>query len=276
MARKMLHIFRNNPLGRENLIQSISFCRKVGNLELWLYYPEHTQCLIAFDSGVVTLDLDATYTRFRETAERHALELLAGSGLVSHKVTPSKFTSQNLEELSGEWDIMLCPRVISESMSRIGIGHIGRRVRALVKASDFPIFIASPCERPWQSIAAFFGGSDLGLRAVRQGLSLAEQASVPLSVFTQLEDATERECREKLEKSGVMERMSQLRADWVIWRNGSMEANLYDVPRDALVVAGAAGDSAMHELLFGSKLELIQRTLPNPLVIVGPSCKKLL
>ncbi|HID22797.1 MAG TPA: universal stress protein, partial [Planctomycetaceae bacterium] len=169
MARKMLHIFRNNPLGRENLIQSIFFCRKVGNLELWLYYPEHTQCLLAFDSAVVTLDLDGSYTRFPETAEQHARELLVGSGLVFHRVIASKFTTQNLEELPGDWDMMLCPRVISESMSRIGIGHIGRKVRALVKASSFPIFVASPCERPWQSIAAFFGGSELGLRAVRQG-----------------------------------------------------------------------------------------------------------
>jgi len=34
-------------------------------------------------------------------------------------------------------------------------------------------------------------------------------------------------------------------------------------------VVGAAGDSLMRELVFGSKIEMIQRTLPNPILVVG-------
>jgi nucleotide-binding universal stress UspA family protein len=43
------------------------------------------------------------------------------------------------------------------------------------------------------------------------------------------------------------------------------------VHSDALVVAGAHGHGVAKDLLFGSKLELIQSELPNPMVIVGPS-----
>ena len=39
------------------------------------------------------------------------------------------------------------------------------------------------------------------------------------------------------------------------------------------VVVVAAGHRLMAELIFGSKLETIQATLPNPLVVVGPDCR---
>ena len=32
MAQKLFHIFRNTPLGRETLLQSIYFCQKMGVL----------------------------------------------------------------------------------------------------------------------------------------------------------------------------------------------------------------------------------------------------
>ena len=58
-----------------------------------------------------------------------------------------------------------------------------------------------------------------------------------------------------------------------IFDQGSFEENLYAVPHDSLVVVGAAGHRLMKELVFGSKLEIIQATLPNPLVVVGPNCR---
>ena len=46
----------------------------------------------------------------------------------------------------------------------------------------------------------------------------------------------------------------------------------HTVPHDALVVVGAYGHGVARELFFGSKMELIQTVLPNPMLIVGPGC----
>ena len=64
----MFHVFRNSPLGRENLLQSIYFCEQVGNLELNIYLPVQKQALMYFERTSVTLDLDSSYTRFPSTA----------------------------------------------------------------------------------------------------------------------------------------------------------------------------------------------------------------
>ena len=61
--------------------------------------------------------------------------------------------------------------------------------------------------------------------------------------------------------------------EWRLYDNGTLEENLYAVPHDSLVVIGAAGHRLITELVFGSKLEAIQATLPNPLVVVGPDCR---
>jgi nucleotide-binding universal stress UspA family protein len=37
-------------------------------------------------------------------------------------------------------------------------------------------------------------------------------------------------------------------------------------------VVGAYGHGVVRELLFGSKLELIQSVLPNNMLIIGPNC----
>ncbi|MFQ5590949.1 MAG: hypothetical protein ACE5HE_07295 [Phycisphaerae bacterium] len=60
---------------------------------------------------------------------------------------------------------------------------------------------------------------------------------------------------------------------WRLYDSGELTENLYDVPHNSLVVLGAAGHNIIKELVFGSKLEAIQSTLPNPLVVVGPKCK---
>ena len=58
---------------------------------------------------------------------------------------------------------------------------------------------------------------------------------------------------------------------WHIFEQNSFEENLYQVPHDALVVLSAYGHSRLKEMVFGSKLEKIQSTLPNNLLIVGPN-----
>ena len=168
---------------------------------------------------------------------------------------------------------MACPRVMSQNVSRIGLGHIGPRVRAIAKHASFSVFVPSLCFKVWRRVAVFFGGSDLGVKAVRQAISLAERASVPLTVYTQ-GDACVREAYEaKIAEAGRDQTFTQPDYRWQFFEAGSLEENLYDVPSDSLVVVGVAGSSAVRDLLFGSTLELIQKTLPNPLVVVGSEAR---
>ncbi len=51
---------------------------------------------------------------------------------------------------------------------------------------------------------------------------------------------------------------------------GRFEENLYKVPHDALVVIGAYNHSLVKNMVFGCKMEKIQSTLPNNLLIAGP------
>jgi hypothetical protein len=184
----MLHVFRNSPLGRENLLQSIYFCERLSNLPLSVYIPDHTQYLMYFDGTVVTVDLDSSYTRYRESAKEHVCGLLRTASVDFEIFTLTSFTAKALPEIPNRWQIMSCPRAISDDISRIGLGHIGPRVRAIFKEATFPVFIPSPSAKTWQRVAAFYGGSDLGLRAVRQAINLADRADVPLTLHS-----TERE-----------------------------------------------------------------------------------
>ena len=56
---RLFHIFRNTPVGRETLLQSIYFGRKTGS-SLEVYIPESKKFLMYFDSEVVQIDLDDT------------------------------------------------------------------------------------------------------------------------------------------------------------------------------------------------------------------------
>ena len=60
MKAKLLHIFRNNPLGRETLLQSIDFCEKVC-ASLIICIPKRTKLLIHFETDTVQVDLDGSW-----------------------------------------------------------------------------------------------------------------------------------------------------------------------------------------------------------------------
>jgi hypothetical protein len=270
----MFHIFRNSPLGRENLLQSIYFCKKLKDLAITIYVPTATQCLMYFENSVVTLDLDESYTCYPETADQHIDALMADTGLPYEIFETAIFTSGALPEIPTNWDVMACPRVISEQSSRIGLGHVGPKVRDIVKHGCFPVFIPCTCYKPWNSVAAFFGCSDLGLSAVRQAVSVAERSGVPLTMYTQLNGTTRESCEQKIAEAGLDRTLQKPNRRWIFFEFGTLEENLYEVPFDSLVVVGAAGESLVRELVFGSKLETIQKTLPNPILVVGPECKK--
>ncbi len=188
-------------------------------------------------------------------------------------VKPISFTATKLPDLPTRWHVMACPRVMSQSVSRIGLGHIGPRVRAIAKHAPFSVFVPSLCFKAWARVVVFFGGSDLGVKAVRQAISLAERASVPLTVYTHGDASVREVCEAKIAEAGLDETLAQPEYRWQFFEAGSLEESLYDVPSDSLVVAGVADSSVMRELLFGSTLEMIQKTLPNPLVVVGAEAR---
>ena len=65
--------------------------------------------------------------------------------------------------------------------------------------------------------------------------------------------------------------MDRFADKWHIFETGNFEDNLYDVPHNALVVLGAYGHGIIRTIVFGSKMETIQSTISNNLLIVGPN-----
>lgn len=273
MKTNLLHIFRNSPMGRENLMQSAYFCRQQFGLSLAVYLPQSTQFGLEFGGIPVTVQLDGSYVAYLSTAKQHAEEALAEFHCDYHFYVPGERITGTMPMMPSDWAIVACPRVISEQSTRIGLGHIGPKVRTLVKHAPFPVFIPSMSFKPWTNVVAFFGGSELGAVAVKEGLAIARLAQVPIAVHTQLDGVSREECEKALAAAGIIEAVSGSDVDWRLYDSGTLEENLYDVPHDSLVVVGAAGHRLITELVFGSKLEAIQTTLPNPLVVVGPRCR---
>jgi nucleotide-binding universal stress UspA family protein len=273
METTLLHIFRNSPLGRANLMQSAYFCEKQFGLSLAVYIPETTQFGMDFPGNPLTVRLDASYLAYPSTARSHAQEVLEGFKCRYQFHVPSEEGPGSMPLLPQEWAMMACPRVISDRSSRIGLGHIGPKVRTLVKHAPFPVFIPSMSFTAWTSVRTFFGGSEVGAIAVKEGMAIARLAQVPCTIHTQLQGITKEECDESLSAAGVLDAVSGSGTEWRVYTDGTFEENLYDVPHDSLVVVGAAGHRLIGELMFGSKLESVQATLPNPLVVVGPDCR---
>jgi len=269
----MLHVFRNTPLGRENLMQSAYFCKKTDDLRLEVYIPQRPQFTLDLGGDLFAVQLDTSYTRFPKTAETHVAEVMKSAPCSFGFVGPHKHDVGTMPHLPGEWAVMACPRVVSEQSSRIGLGHLGPKVRGLVKSATFPVFIPALAYKEWNSVTAFFGGSDLGALAVKVALAFSKKANVPVSLHTQLDGITRDKCETSLASAGILDDVKGKDISWRLYDTGELAENLYDVPHDSLVVVGAAGYNVITELVFGSTLEVIQSTLPNPLVVVGPRCK---
>jgi len=272
MQTTMLHIFRNTPLGRENLMQSAYFCKNLPKMSLAVYIPQTAQFTMGPDGDLVVIELDDSYVRYQATAQQHVEEILAEFGCENEFHTPAKHDTSRMPHLHGHWAMMACPRAITEQSNRIGLGHLGPKVRSLAKLSRFPIFIPSMSFKAWTNVTAFFGGSTLGAIVVKAAMAVARLAEVPLTVHTQLNGITRQDCEQSLSKVGILDALSGGDIEWRLYDEGTLEENLYDVPHDSLVFVGAAGHNLIRELVFGSRLEAIQTILPNPLVIIGPQC----
>ena len=269
MENRLLHIFRNTPLGRESLLQSINFCSRIGAL-ITVYIPVSTKFLMYFENDVVQIDLDNSYLTDPTTAEAHARELIEEAGVRATFFTPKYFTASTLPDIPTDFDFMCCPRSISDLSSKIGLGYIGPRVRRIVGTARYPVIITSPVFKPCQSITVFFGGSINAVKAFRLGLNIARESGLPIDLFTQSEGRMQADYRQGIEAAGLSQALEQNVRHWYFFESGRLEENLYNVAHDALVVVGAFGHGLIRDLLFGSKMETIQSVLPNNLLIVGP------
>ncbi|HDI61255.1 MAG TPA: universal stress protein [Desulfobacteraceae bacterium] len=269
MENRLLHIFRNTPLGRETFLQSIYFCSQIG-LSLTVYIPLSTKFLMYFENDVVQVDLDNSYLTGPETAEAHARQLIEAAGLRAKFLTPKYFTASTLPDIPTDFDFMCCPRTISDLSSKVGLGYIGPRVRRIVGAARYPVLIPSVAYKPWQSVIVFFGGSSNAVKAFRLGLAISRRSGLPLDLYTQAEGRSRADYREGIEAAGLGQALEESVRHWYFFESGGLEENLYNVPHDALGVVGAFGHGLIRDLLFGSKMEEIQSILPNSLLIVGP------
>jgi nucleotide-binding universal stress UspA family protein len=269
MNKQLFHIFRNTPLGRETFLQSLYFCTMTGVSPV-IYIPAHTKFLMYFENDVVQVDLDESYLNSPETAEAHATDLLAEAGIKPHFLKPKHFTASTLPDIKTDFDFMCCPRSISDLSSKIGLGYIGPRVRRIVQSARFPVLLTSPVSKPWNSITVFFGGSQNAINAFKLGLRISRESGLPIDLFTRIESGTDADYRKLLEKAGMQQEVASRVRDWHFFDEGRFEDNLYDVPHDALVVLGAYGHGLIRDFVFGNKMERIQSTISNNMLIAGP------
>ena len=268
MPFELLHIFRNTPFGRETLMQSAFFCQQMG-MPIDIYVPRESQFLMYFEHGVVTVDLDRSYLRSPDSAHGHAREIIEGLGIEHSFFEPTRFTA-GLPDLRSDYAFMSCPRSISDLSTKIGLGHIGSRVRAIVKQAPFPVLIPATAFKQWTRVVCFFGGSANAVLALRCAREVSRRSKARLTIFTEVE-AERGAYQRQLEQEGLAEDLEEGRVEWLCFESSDLREDLYAVDSDALVVAGAHGHGVARDLVFGSKLELIQSELPNPMVIVGPS-----
>ena len=270
METRLLHIFRNTPIGREVLLQSMYFCESIGAHPV-IYLPEFIKFLMYFEKDVVQIDLDDSYLIAPETARAHAVEIVRSQGLPEPDfIEPKNFTASTLPDISVNFDFMCCPRTISDLSSKIGLGYIGPRVRRIVHSARFPVLIVGTVYKPWKSISVMFGGSANAINAFRLGIRISRLSGLPIDVYTQLGKYSSGYYKEIIQKNHLAREMEQYVRNWEAFDSGAFSVNLYNVPHDALVVMGAYGHGVIKEMLFGSMMEKVQSVLPNNLLIVGP------
>jgi nucleotide-binding universal stress UspA family protein len=271
MEDRLLHVFRNTPLGRETLLQSLYFCKTLGVVP-HLYIPQSTQFLLYFDHDAVQVDLDGSYLMSPKTASLHAESRAQQSGVKCAYLVPKNYTASQLPDIPTNFNYMCCPRSIGDLSAKIGLGYIGPKVRRIVKSAAFPVLLSSMVFKPWKSIMVFYGGSQNANKALRWGLHLQHMSGYPLDMFTYTKNHDEDYFEQQLKDAGLLDAVRQNVRTWHQAGDGVLEDNLYAVPHDAFLVVGAYGHGLVKELLFGSKMETLQTWMPNNMLLIGPNC----
>ncbi|WP_299977288.1 universal stress protein [Desulfobacula sp.] len=271
MNYKLLHIFRNTPFGRETFLQSLYFCKTINAFPV-AYIPKSDKFLMYFPNDAVQVDLDHSYLKAPGTAKSHAEDLFNEMDIKPMFYEPKNFTASSLPDIPTNFDYLCCPRSVSDLSSKIGLGHIGPKVRRIIKHATFPILITSPVFKPWKSISVFFGGSKNALNALKLGVKIAMSSGFSLDIYTLLEKQDEAYYRDLIKHEGLTEPVSQLSKQWHFYKQSDFDTMLYDVPHNSLIVLGAYGHGIIKDFLLGSKMEKVQSTVTNNLLITGPYC----
>ena len=274
MINEVLHVFRNTPFGKEAYLQSIYFSKTTG-MNLKVYIPEHPQFLMYFPTAVVTIDLDASFLRSRNTARDHALELARERDVTISFLHPTEFTASTLPDIPVDFGVMCCPRSISDMSTKITLGHIGPRVREIAQHAEFPVLIPTMVYKEWKRIVVFFGGSKNAETALRVGYSLRKKTGLPLTLFTYVTHKPRDQYIKRMQDAGLYEPIESGEVEWLFMEHQDLKDALYEIQHDALAVIGTYGHGIVKELLFGSFMESVQKMLPNNLLIVGPHCRGL-
>jgi hypothetical protein len=268
MFANLFHVFRNTPLGRETLMQSLYFCRTL-DLELTIYIPDAVRFMMYFEHEAVQIDLDRSYLNDPETAAERARALAAEAGLKPHFLYPKNRTASDLPDIPTYFDFMCCPRSISDLSSKIGLGYIGPKVRRIIRTASFPVLMTSPVFKPWKSVAVLFGGSESALNALRSGIQISKRSGYPLDLFVQLE-RDEAYYESRIRDAGLEDTLNRHCRRQYQFAKGDFSHNLYALPHDALALSGAYGHGLINNLFFGSKMETAQNTLTNNMLVSGP------
>lgn len=271
MNYKLLHIFRNTPFGRETFLQSLYFCKSINAFPV-AYIPKSDKFLMYFSNAAVQVDLDHSYLASPDTAENHAEALFKEMEIKPMFYEPKNFTASSLPDISTNFDYLCCPRSVSDLSLKIGLGHIGPKVRRIIKHATFPILITSPVFKPWKTISVFFGGSKNAVNALKLGIKIAMASGLPLDIYTLLEKKDKTYYSDLIKKEGIEEPVSQLSNQWHFYKKSEFDTMLYDVPHNSLIVLGAYGHGIIKDILLGSKMEQIQSTVTNNLLVTGPYC----
>jgi hypothetical protein len=271
MKRRFLHIYRNTPLGRETLLQSIHFCKTL-NLSLSVYIPESKRFLLCCGRGVngaLPIDLDKSYFVSPGNALRHAKELTEKEGIEPKWITPQNDTEKNWPKIDNAFEFMCCPRCIKEPLSKLTIGYIDSSVRKIINTMQFPVLIPSLVYRPWKKIAVFYGGSHSAFNALKLGLQISRVSNLPMEVFTQLESGGPKDLQDAVENKALKSELDKAIKKWHQFYSGDFISNIYSVSNEALVLVGGFYSSRYRN--YSSKMEKIQSVLPNNLMAVGPN-----
>ncbi len=269
MHAQVLHIYRNTPIGREELFQTAYLCKQMG-ASLTIYIPKFTKFLMYFENRVVQVNLDPSYLVSPETAFERVQEIVNVSGIVPRFFKPKHFTTATLPDLPTHFDIMCCPISMSAVVSKIGLDYLGPRVRNIIKISHFPVLIPSSVFKPFKSISVFFGGSLNAVKAFKLGLKISKATKLPLYLFTKPENKPQAYYEQIAEQKNLVEDIKNHVKNWCFFEKKRFEENFFEVPHDSLVIMGAYSHSVIQEFMFGSKMKTIQSNMPNNLLIVGP------
>jgi len=271
MSTSLLHVYRNTSMGRETYLHSLYFCKML-NIGLVVYIPDSTHFTMNLDNETIRIDLDESYLTAPDSAAERVRALAASNGTDLTLLDPQSSPDSQLSELPHDFSFMTCPRSISDLSSKIGLGFIGARVRQIVCSAGFPVLITGPVFKPWRNITVLFGGSDSSISAVRLGIYIARRTGCALNMLTYLEEDLAF-YKDALASAQLTQAVRQSVEFWHRFDSGLFEDRLYAVPHDAFVIVGAYGHGRIKDLIFGSKLEKIQQTLTNNLLVVGPKAR---